>query len=331
MQAMADQGPVTLITNDGTGFLSDWDGPTVRFSYTKHSNPFARFASISAWYIKVLLYLSRALKSADKLILSTLISSPLLLLLYFKRCSSVDVFVNEVFFRIPAWRRIGLTAINRKDVRKIYLSKFVQDTWNFRGPSTIIYPSLRQSIVDRALQDTQAPSLDPAKVRFFLVCSQIPAKGYRLFIEIAKAFERNNAQHVFTLYMSGSHEKFSKEYPSETLPKNITVCFNETGPEIFFGHDIFLGLTNPAEWIETFGQTFAEAMVAGNITIAPPVGAQIEYLHDGDNGFVFGEYTAESLLRQIEYLLAMPDLALLKARARSSMLAFLQAQQPYHP
>lgn len=271
------------------------------------------------------------MKPSDKLILSTLISSPLLLLLYFKRCSSVDVFVNEVFFRIPAWRRIGLTAINRDDVRKIYLSKFVQDTWNFRGPSTIVYPSLRQSIVDRAWQDAQVPSLDKAKVRFFLVCSQIPAKGYRLFIEIARAFERASAHHVFTLYMSGSHQQFCKEYPSESLPKNITVFFNETGPEIFFGHDIFLGLTNPAEWIETFGQTFAEAMVAGNITIAPPVGAQLEYLHHGENGFVFSEYTAEALFWLIEHLLSMPDLTSMKARARNSMLAFLQAQQPYHP
>lgn len=329
MDSMAVHGAVTLVTNHGTGFLSDWAGPVVRFNYTKHDNAILRFVSLSLWYINVGLYLARALKPSDALILSTLISSPLLLVRYLRRSIEAEVFVNEVLFRVPIWRWIGLKAMRSRSVKKIYLSQFVQDSWRFSGPSRVVYPSIRKPLVELALTRKNQTIAEPNRLRFFLVCSQIDAKGYRLFIEIASHYDQQGLDHAFALYLSGSKERFASDYPPDTLPTNLSVFFNETSPEIFFGHDIFLGLTNPSEWTETFGQTFAEAMIAGNITVVPPVGAQLEYLHDKENGFVFTEYSLQGILAQIELIQSLPDLSVVKEHSRTSMLAFLGAQKPY--
>ena len=331
MNAMLAHGPVTLITNRDVGFLSTWPGTKIEFSYFKHQDPVRRFISLSYWYIQVGIYLLQHAEPGDSITLSTLISSPLILIRSIKAGLYIEIFVNEVFFRVPIWRWIGLTAINSSCVNKIYLSRFVQDKWSFAGPSAVVYPSLRQSIIDLATEQQSPRPADPSGLRFLLVCSQIDAKGYRLFIEIARHFEKIGGTHSFTLYLSGSEDRFISDYPSTNLPNNLSVFFNNTSAEIFFGHDVFLGLTDPAAWIETFGQTFAEAMVAGNITIVPPVGAQLEYLRDGDNGLVFSEYTLRGLLAQVDRIMALPDLNQMKARARSSMLAFLKAQKHYRP
>lgn len=329
MDAMIAHGAVTLITNQGNGFLSDWTGPVVRFRYTKHDSGILRFWSLSLWYMKVAFYLARWLKPSDTLVLSTLISSPLLLVRCLRHSIEAEVFVNEVLFRVPIWRWIGIKVMNSPGVKKIYLSQFVRDRWRFSGPSRVVYPSLRKALFELAIAREGQAVVNVNNLRFFLVCSQIDAKGYRLFIDIARHFDRQGLRHAFALYLSGSKERFASDYPQDTLPNNLSVFFNETSVEIFFGHDIFLGLTNPSEWIETFGQTFAEAMLAGNITIVPPVGAQLEYLHDEENGFLFSEYSLRGLLSQIERIQALPDLSALKAHSQKSMLAFLGAQEPY--
>lgn len=330
MESIAAQGPVTLITNGGTGFLSTWDGPVVRFDYTKYENKILRFVSLSVWYCRVVSYLARHLKSGDILILSTLISSPLLLVFFLKRGIKAEVFVNEIFFRVPVWRSVGLMAMGNDAIYKTYLSKFVRDTWQFSGPCRIVYPKLREPLMSLASgqRGLEVPNID--RLRFFLVCSQIDAKGYRLFIKIAEHFERMGEDHAFALYLSGSQEHFASDYPLGTLPKNLSIHFNQTSPEIFFGHDIFLGLTDPSQWIETFGQTFAEAMIAGNIAVVPPLGAQLEYVEDGDNGFLFQEYSLQGILTEIDRICSLPDLLTVRVRARDSIMKFLQSHQVYH-
>lgn len=331
LNTIAAAGPPVLITNFGSGFLSDWNGPVVRIGYTKHDNAVLRFFSLSLWYLRAALYLLRSIGPGDRLILSTLISSPLLMVLLAKRQVKAQVFVNEVLFRVPVWRAIGLRLMNRADVEKIYLSRFVQDSWRFSGPARIVYPKLRQAFIDMDPDTSSEQPVNPHALRFVLVCSQTDAKGYRLFIDIARHFEAADSAHTFALYLSGSSARFAKQYPVHAIPASLTVVFNETSPEIFLGHDVFLGLTNPAEWVETFGQTFAEAMLAGNITVVPPVGAQLEYVQDGSNGFVFTDYSLDGILHQIERIRQHPAIGELKRISRQSMLDFISDQEPYRP
>ncbi len=326
LERMQEMGgdDITLITNQTEGFLSGWTGHTVRFSYTKHRNNVLRFLSLSWWYLKVAAWLAFRLRDGDRLIVSTLISSPLLAIAILRSNVAADLMVNEIFFRVPLWRTLGLSCAKSSKVRKIYLSRFVRDFWNFGGPSEIIYPNLRKELIALSNDLGPAPEIDPNALKFFLVGSQIEAKGYRLFIEIARHYDQAGAKHRFHLYLSGNRESFERDYPTGTLPTNLSVTFNQSSPTIFQGHDIFLGLTNTSLWLETFGQTFAEAMMMGNIVIVPDKGAQLEYIEDGKSGFFFTAHTKEGVIQQIERVLASGKLDTLAKNSRDSIRAFYE-------
>lgn len=310
----------TLLTNHGNGFLKDWQGNTKHFHYTKYSYKALRFLSLSFWYFRVMIYLSFALKPGDKVVVSTLISSPLLAVPLLKSRIQCELMVNEVFFRIPVWRSIGLKYANSEKVKKTYLSKFVSEKWRFSGPSTVSYPRLREDLVNLAQAEDRA-KIDRDALKFFLVGSHIEAKGYKLFIQLAEHFEKIS-KHRFQLFLSGDPKKFASEYPVNDLPKNLRVEFNNSSPKIFMGQDVFLGLTNPELWVETFGQTFAEAMIFGNIVVVPPVGAQLEYIVDGKTGFVFEEFSKEGVIKQIEKIIACDNIDQLAQFTCRSMSRF---------
>jgi glycosyltransferase involved in cell wall biosynthesis len=328
MKVLPAGSDVTLITNQGRGFLSNWTGRKVTISYTKHDGKALRFLSLSGWYLQTLWFLLIKLKRGDILVLSTLISSPLLAVRMLRPVAQVRLLVNEVYFRVPFWRRIGLRLARSEGVLKCYPSHFVRDAWSFPGPYEIAYPRLRQELLVAADGLDRSRSINPKSLKFFLVASHIEAKGYELFIEIARHFEQLENDHRFHLYLSGSKARFDTEFPSGNLPTNLAVIFNNASPQIFMGHDIFLGLTNPDLWIETFGLTFAEAMMMGNIIIVPPVGAQLEYVNDGDNGFVFRDYSLAGILEQITRILEHKKIHALGNQARQSMLKFYATQLP---
>lgn len=325
LDAMAAAEEVTLITNQTEGFLSGWQGPTVRFRYVKHEGRVLRFLSLTAWYLKVGAWLLWHLKVGDSLTASTLISSPLLAVIRLRHGVDAELMVNEIFFRVPLWRTVGLQMAKSPRVLKTYLSRFVEQAWGFGDPSRIVYPKLRRELV--ALSDaTPIQAKDRQCLKFFLVGSQIEAKGYRLFIELARHYAGLGARHGFHLFLAGNPERFAVDYPPATLPANLKVTFNDASPAIFAGHDIFLGLTNTALWLETFGQTFAEAMMMGNIVIVPDKGAQLEYLEDGVSGFLFREHSVVGVLATIERVLDNGDLDGLASQSRHAIKAFYHVQ-----
>jgi glycosyltransferase involved in cell wall biosynthesis len=314
--------PAMLITNQTEGFLSGWPGPTVRYRYTKHEGRARRFVSLSAWYLKVARYLLRNLRAGDRLTVSTLVGSPVLAVIMLRTNIRAELLVNEIFFRVPLWRSLGLRMARSTRVHKVYLSRFVADTWAFGQPSEIVYPTLRKDLI--ALSDTIGvpQRKDRDALKFFLVGSQIEAKGYRLFIGLARHYAATGARHSFALYLSGSPARFGSDYPDGSLPANLSVRFNDSSPAIFAGKDVFLGLTSKALWLETFGQTFAEAMMMGNIVVVPDEGAQLEYISDGISGFLFATHSVDGVVRQIERIRAQPDLDHLAAASRAAIRAF---------
>lgn len=317
---------ITLITNQSDGFLSDWTGRKVIFNYTKHSSSVWRFFSLTRWYFSVFLYLLIHSKRGDILFLSTLVSSPLIALRYFVALDKITISINEIFFRVPAWNYIGLRLVKLQSVEKIYLSHYVKNYWDFGGNYHIEYPTLRKSIIDLSIRRKRLKEIDISQLNFFFVGSYIEAKGFRLFLEIAKYFFNENAKHNFTLFLSGSEITFQKEFPNNTLPKNLRVCFNDSSPEIFDNQDVFLGLTNINLWVETFGQTFAEAMIMRNICILPHIGAQLEYATDGHNAFLFTDHSIDGILTQIDRVISLKDHIQFAETSHKSMIDFFNIE-----
>lgn len=322
LKRLPENSQATLITNQTDGFLSEFNGLKVTIPYVKHSSKALRFLSLTRWYFETFLYLLFNARKGDTLILSTLISSPLIALRFFVSLKVVQISVNEVFFRVPIWRALGLFLVRSNAVEKIYLSHYVKNAWDFGGDFTIEYPKMRQSLIDLSESKKRIKQIDPNALSFFLVGSYIEAKGYKLFIELARHFESSDKDHTFSLYLSGSNEKFNFEFSNGSLPNNLQVTFNNSSPTIFDGHDVFLGLTNTDLWIETFGQTFAEAMMMENIVILPHVGAQLEYAKDGENAFLFTDHSLDGILMQIERVVKLEDHNYFAKKTRDSIVDF---------
>lgn len=321
LNAIHFRADTTLVTNHTEGFLSSWSGLTVRFNYVKHPNVILRFLSLTTWYVRVAFYLLLNLRSGDELIISTMISSPLLFVIICRQGISAEIMVNEIYFRVPLWRMLGLYMARSPKVQKIYLSRFVEVNWSFGQPSRIVYPLLRQELIQLSDMTPVRPK-NRNRLKFFMVCSQIEAKGYRLFIDVAKHFASQGAQHTFHLYLSGGSGQFEYDYPASSLPPNIHVIFNDPSPNIFLHKDIFLGLTNPTLWLETFGLTFAEAMMMSNIVVVPNKGAHLEYIEDGLTGFLFQIYSVAGIVAQIERVLSHNNLEILAQKSRQSIRRF---------
>ena len=322
LDALEPGTPATLLTNQSDGFLSSWAGKTVRIRYVKHTGRFRRFLSLSLWYVCAMVWLLIRLRKGDRVTLSTLISSPLLAVILLRRSIRTELLVHEVFFRVPIWRSLGLRLARSPRVTKVYPSRFVQAHWQFGEPSSIIYPTLRPALIARAKARGEIGPKDRSRLTFFLVGSMIEAKGYRLFIEVARHYEALGAAHRFHLYLSGDPAKFAAEYPSEQLPVNLGFEFNNSDVSIFEEKDIFLGLTNPSLWLETFGQTFAEAMMMGNIVVVPNQGAHLEYVTDGETGFLFQEYSVSGVVKQIDRILLSNDLRTMAYKTQKSIFDF---------
>jgi hypothetical protein len=310
-----------VITNQSLGFLSGEGYLKVVFSYKKHTLYFLRMLSLTSWYFKVFLYLLLVVKRGDSIHFSTLIASPLLLVGKLKKGVQLELAINEVKFQIPMWSFLGLCLANSPVVTKIYLSRYVSNYWRLKGPSRVCYPRLRPIFYEYAVNFKRKDlQIDKSSFDVFTVCSQAPGKGYSMFIEIARLCYSLGLNHIFTLYLSGSRRAFAEKYKTSSLPGNLVVLFDVNDASIFWNHQIFLGLTDPLLWKETFGLTFAEAMISENLVILPSEGAHLEYLQEGVNGFSTQKYDASVILRQLNAIIELRDIVRIRQQARQTIL-----------
>ncbi len=319
-----------LVTNFDNGFLSDFHGRVVRFPYVKHDNLALRMISLTAWYLLVFGYLLYSLRKGDKLYISTLVSSPLLLSGIIRNGIEIILAVNEIKFGIPAWSLMGLALANNRQVKKEYLSTYVKEYWNFKGPSTVCYPLLRprfyQLVKEAPRHDLK---IDPRSLNIYTVSSQAAGKGFDLFIEIARKAHSIGLVYKFTLYISGSPTSFYHRFDKNTLPSNLSIFFNVTDELICWRHDIFLGLTDPSIWVETFGLTFAEAMIASNLVFVPHIGAHLEYVKDGVNGFLIKDRSPLAIINELDRVVSDCNIEDIRANACSSILELSSGVQDY--
>lgn len=317
-----------LVTNHDTGFLSKFQGAIVCFPYVKHENLALRMISLSFWYVFVFVYLLISLRKGDKLYVNTLVSSPLLLAGIIRNNIDMSIAVNEVKYSIPFWSFFGLSLARKRQVKKEYLSNYVKDFWNFEGPAAVSYPLLRTEFYKMAEKIPKHDlNLDPTSLNIYTVSSQAAGKGFDLFIQIAEKAISLDLGHKFTMYLSGSSESFYKRFDKDMLPSNLHIWFNITDITIFWRHEIFLGLTDPTIWVETFGLAFAEAMIASNLVFVPFVGAQLEYVKDGINGFVIKDRDPLAILNNIDRILSDFNIKDIRAKACSTIVELAAGRQ----
>ena len=292
---------VTLVTNTPDGLIDCNDLDVLYVPYRKRDSRLLMLFGLIFFWWRASREINKKFDGQNAIIhASTLLNSPVLLLT--KRNFKKVVHVME--YKLKPWIFLiflQCCALLSKS-RVVFLSKFLKD----KSPllqllnNHITYPCITSEFYF-----LDAGSLEAhMEVRFrervvTLVCSQIWFKGYKQFILLASKMP----DCTFLLILNGSELQFEHEYPSNSLPSNLSVKFNHKDmPAVMAASTVVLSLTDRRGWVETFALTLAEAMASGCPVIAPDVGAQSEYIGHAENGFLVNErdlLNVQNLIRSL--------------------------------
>jgi glycosyltransferase involved in cell wall biosynthesis len=165
-----------------------------------------------------------------------------------------------------------------------------------------------------------SPGRDPQR----LIYSSHPSKGFEASREVARQLRARDPR--FTLYAYGGNQLWGGTEDPPTAEPGIFYggLINQWNLAAQYKRSAFLLQLQTRE--EPFGITVVEAMAAGCLVVASPVGAFRELIQHGENGFLIDGDPADALTvrRAAELILTVsekPDLVR-KIRRRASSTPF---------
>ncbi|MGK6322998.1 glycosyltransferase family 4 protein [Sphingomonas sp. DT-51] len=274
-----------VITNADRGFIKTADHRHHLISYEKSTHRVVWLARLLLWHVKVFLLLLRRVRRGDVLHASTMLTAPHLVAARLKGARTVaHIMETRVSPRLHRWLMTRLIAAAAD--RIVYLSRYVEQVLAprlGRVPAQITYPCVDPALV--AAAEVAPPRREDA-FHVGLICSLVWYKGFAEFVALARRFPGL----AFVLVLNGDADVFETMVPRDRRPPNLTVHFNLSPvTPVLRKLDLLLSLTNREGWVETFGLTLIEAMAFGVPVIAPAVGAPLEFVEDGRNGYLVDE------------------------------------------
>lgn len=132
-------------------------------------------------------------------------------------------------------------------------------------------------------------------------------KGIAEFLQIANSLPDNR----FTLVINDTNENIDSFFKKNRLltPQNVIVYPKQTDVIPFYNcSSLLLNLSNKDEFVETFGLTVVEAIMAGIPSIVPTVGGISELVADGVNGYKIDIQEIDMIVEKIALLLSNQQL-----------------------
>lgn len=164
-------------------------------------------------------------------------------------------------------------------------------------------------VVPNAISDVFAGKLLPDASRAFsaknvlMACSAKMYKGVGEFLALAQKLP----QYKFTLVLNCEPDEKEAFFTENNLsaPANVTV-YPRTDKmfEFYNSASVVLNLSDTSLFVETFGMTVAEALLAGLPCIVPPVGASKEIITEGINGYAIDSHSTDLIAEKIDYMLS---------------------------
>lgn len=164
-------------------------------------------------------------------------------------------------------------------------------------------------IVPNAVSDAFSQQLHPDSKRAFaaknvlMACSAKMYKGVGEFIEIANKLP----EYHFTLVLNCSPAEKDEFIADNKLviPANMEVNSRTDKMYNYYNNaSIVMNLSDVKLFVETFGMTVAESLLAGLPCIVPPVGASKEIIIEGENGFAIDSHDTDRIADKINYILS---------------------------
>lgn len=130
-------------------------------------------------------------------------------------------------------------------------------------------------------------------------------KGIYEFAELARLLP----QYSFELVLSAKRDEVECFKTKIGEITNLTVYDSQTNIHLFYQRAaILLQLSNPNDWIETFGLTILEAMAYGIPAIVPNAGGPAELVENGVNGYTVNPLDLSAVRSNVETLMSDKEL-----------------------
>ncbi len=291
--------PVTLMTSDTDGFLTHLPVDKVTISYQCHPNKLIRFIFllVNQWkmfcqvlahrneevviYVNTLLPFGAAL--AGKLTGKEVI--------YHIHETSINPIIFKKFLKLIA-------AITAKQA--IYVSKYLMQTETIPwSKGKVVYNALSEEFNKTAKQYVQENHSKEYPFTILMLCSLKKYKGVDQFVALAKRLPDFH----FELVLNATTTEINTYFKVKTLPENLILFPKQKNVHWFYKRaHLVVNLSNPKQWVETFGMTLLEAMTYGIPVIAPAVGGPTEVVQDGKNGYCINSQQLNLLVDKIKAL-----------------------------
>ena len=273
--------PVDLYTNEGPGFLdetlADW---RYYVWYKWQPNKYLRLINFICSQILLFFRLLKYQNEDVTIYANTILPFGAGLAGWVMQ-KRVIYHVHETEFQPRIFTRFLLAIIRLSAHKLIFVSKYLQDYHHFPHiPQEVVYNALPQEFLDEVAEHETEEKKEDFEV--LMMCSLKKAKGIFEYIELAEKLP----DLTFTLIISQSMDQIMSFLEGKELPDNLELKPVQQNVHPFYAQaDLLLSLSHPIEWPETFGMTLLEGMCYGLPSIVPTVGAPLELVQEGKEGF----------------------------------------------
>jgi glycosyltransferase involved in cell wall biosynthesis len=287
---------VELITSKGKGFLSDIPGVSYRYTcYAWSKSTLITAVLLVLSQIQVFFIVLGRAKKHRVFYINTIIPFGAAWACFFKKATYVYHVHENMQQDKPLYRWLRWT-YKMTNTKSIFVSHYLKDTALACKDGVVVYNALDNTFINEARRVNETS----VKRHTVLMVSSLRAfKGVYDFLDLARALPDYKFELVLSVTET-ERDDFMNESP---IPSNLEVFGLQEELHLFYQRaKLLLVLSDPSQWIETFGMTILEGMVHGVPAIVPPIGGPTELVKDGVNGYLLHVQDLEGIKEKITLL-----------------------------
>lgn len=287
---------VHLYTSEGPGFLDKLNlSKRFQHSYSWSANKYVRLGRFMAAQILLFVRLLKYWRQPVTIYANTILpfGAALAGKLMGKR---VVYHVHETAFQPAVFTKFLIGVMKFSADKIIYVSEFLRNFHQILDhDEQVIYNALAPEFVAKAnAKKTRATPKDGFEI--MMACSLKKEKGIFEYLELAERMQTLK----FKLIISQTDEEIKRFLGDTKVPENVTLLGLQSDMHPHYASaDLLLNLSHPDGWIETFGMTIIEGMTYGLPAIVPPVGAPIELIESGKEGYLMDPHQVAEIADKI--------------------------------
>lgn len=296
IETFKQQGAIiTVHTSDSEGFLSsipkvDYVTNTYNWHPWKLVTLYRFFVMQLRWMIQLLL----AIRSTDIVYINTLLP--------FGPALIGKLFGKEVIYHMhepqvhPQVLFSFLKKVTENTAQKVvFVSDYLQSC----------FPTLRKrgQVVHNVLSEKfltdRKEKMSNQRFTVLMLCSNKAYKGIHEFAELAVKLPTVS----FEIVLNASPAAITPYREEYQEVSNLFVYSTQKDVHQFYQRaHLLVNLSQPTQWVESFGMTVLEAMSYQIPCIVPEVGGIAELVNDGENGYTISSVKIEAIASKIKRL-----------------------------